>query len=78
MIHTLYSIQDTMIGFSCPYIMTNEEVAKREYRNFCKKNPNAPDMRLFKVGTFDDESGTVIGVIPECIEGGINNGEDGN
>lgn len=76
MIKNIYSIQDTLIGFSDPYIMVNEEVAKREYHNFLKRNPNAPDMRLFKIGTFDDKTGTIISIIPECIEGGGINGED--
>lgn len=76
MIYNMYAIQDTMIGFNAPFIMVNEEVAKREYHNFLKKNPNAPDMRLFKVATFDDATGTIVGIIPECIEGGGLNDEN--
>lgn len=70
MIYNLYSIQDTLIGFNAPYIQVNEEVAKREYRNFLKKNPNAPDMRLYCIGQFDDETGTLTSQIPVQIEGG--------
>lgn len=75
MIYSMYAIQDTMIGFNAPFIMVNEDVAKREYNNFLKKNPNAPDMRLFKIATFDDATGTIIPIIPECIVGGGNNGD---
>lgn len=74
--YNMYSIQDTMIGFNAPFIMINEEVAKREYHNFLKKNPNAPDMRLFKIAEFDDETGVINGLIPEQIEGGGTSGEN--
>lgn len=70
MVYKLYSIQDTMIGFNAPYIQVNEEVAKREYKNFLKANPNAPDMRLFMIGEFDDETGTLTTMVPTQIMGG--------
>lgn len=76
MIYNLYSIQDVMIGFNAPFIMINEDVAKREYANYLKKTANPTDMRLFKVGTFDDSTGTVLPITPECIIGGGD--EDGN
>lgn len=67
MIYKLYAVQDTVIGFSQPYIMINEEAAKRDYLERVKVNPHANDMRLFEVGTFDDSTGTIIGINPECI-----------
>lgn len=75
MIYNLYSIQDVMVGFNAPFVMVNEAVAKREYANWLKTQKNPTDMRLFKVGTFDDSTGTLIGIVPECIVGGGN--EDG-
>lgn len=70
----IYSIQDTMIGFNAPFIMKDDDVAKREYKNYLKNNPNAKDMRLFKLGTFNDESGVIKGIIPVMLEGGVDNG----
>ncbi len=70
MIYDLYSIQDTMVGFNAPFVMVNENVAKREYQNWLKSSKNPEDMRLFKVGTFDDATGTVLPLTPECIMGG--------
>lgn len=70
MIYNLYSIQDTLIGFNAPFIMVNEEVAVREYRNFLSTNKNSADQRLYKIGTFDDSTGTVIPIVPVIIEGG--------
>lgn len=71
----MYAMQDTLIGFNAPFIMVNEQVAKREYSNFLKspKCKNPTDMRLFKVGTFDDVTGTIVGIIPEQIMGGGDN-----
>lgn len=59
-----------MIGFNAPFIMKNDEIAKREYKNFLEGNKNSEDMRLYKLGTFDDESGEIIAQVPEQIEGG--------
>ena len=70
MIYDLYAIQDVMVGFNAPFIMVNENVAKREYENWLKHSKNPEDMRLFKVGTFDDATGTVLSLTPECIMGG--------
>lgn len=76
MVYNLYAIQDTLIGFNAPFIMVNEEVAKREYKNFLETSKNPSDLRLFKIGTFEDETGTIIGEIPKQIMGGgTENGE---
>lgn len=72
---TLYSIQDTMVGFNAPFHMVNDEVAIREYKHFLAQNINAPDMRLFKLGTMNEETGELTPIVPECIAGG---GENGN
>ena len=77
MIYDLYAIQDVMVGFNAPFIMVNENVAKREYNNFLEKTKNPTDMRLFKIGTFDDATGTVLPLTPECIMGGGEK-KDGN
>lgn len=76
MIYSLYSVQDVMVGFNAPFIMVNDNVAKREYANWLKSQKNPTDMRLFKVGTFDDATGTVLPLTPEQILGGGD--EDGN
>ena len=76
MIYSMYTIQDVMVGFNAPFIMVNENVAKREYGNWLKTQKNPTDMRLFKIGTFDDATGTIIPITPEQILGGGD--ENGN
>ena len=70
MMYNIFSIQDVMVGFNAPFVMVNDEVAKREYSHFLKTNKNPTDMRLFKIGTFDDATGTILPLTPECIMGG--------
>lgn len=67
----VFSIQDTMIGFNAPFIMVNEEAAKRAYINAEKKDPDSKDKRLFVIGSFDDETGSLQPVTPYQIMGGI-------
>ena len=67
----MFSIQDTMIGFNAPFVMVNEEAAKRAYVNAEKKDPDSKDKRLFVIGNFDDETGTIEPVTPYQIMGGI-------
>lgn len=72
MIFGLYSVQDVMIDFGAPNLCSNDELAKRGYHNILKNHTNPEDLRLFKIGTFDTSTGTVIGITPELIEGGGN------
>lgn len=70
MIYNMYSIQDVMIGFNSPFIMKNDEIATREYNNFLENNPNAKDMRLFRIGEFNEETGEIKTIIPQIVQGG--------
>lgn len=70
MIYKLYAVQDTLVGFGKPFISVNEEVVKRDYLEANANNPHKSDMRLFEIGTFDDSTGTVTGIIPIQILGG--------
>lgn len=67
--YNIYAIQDVLIGFNSPIIFKNEEIAKREYNNFLETNPNRNDMRLFKIGEFDDETGEIKSDTPRIVEG---------
>lgn len=71
--HNLYAVQDTLIGFGIPFIKANDAHAKRDYKEDLKTNPHAVDMRLYKIGYFDDETGELTPMIPEILEGGVLN-----
>lgn len=72
----LYSVQDVLTGFAQPFVMMNDEVAQRAYKDFLENDNHPEDKRLFLVGEFDDETGNINPINPVCIQGGGNNGKD--
>ena len=66
----LYSIQDVLVGFHAPFIAPNDAAAKRDYRLWAQNQKNAADLRLFKLGTYEDSTGDIDSLV-ECLEGGI-------
>lgn len=63
----MYSVRDRLVGFNAPFIMPNDEVAKRAFKQRIEKDPNAEDLELYKVGEFDDENGVITEVLPVMV-----------
>jgi len=63
MITNVYGIQDTIAGtFNNPFVMMNDGMAKRAFQQLTDDpqssiNKAPGDYKLFKLGTFDDNSG---------------------
>lgn len=57
MIFGVYSVKDVLVGFNNPFIMVNDDVAKRAFINNTKGKPEANDMELYRLGLFDDQTG---------------------
>ena len=77
--YKLYSVQDVLVGFAQPFIMQNDMLAERAYKDFLSdpKTSHPEDKRLFYIGEFDDETGKIEGVEPKCLQaGGEKNGGD--
>ena len=53
----IYSVRDVLVGYNNPFLMVNDEVAKRAFIQNTKGKPEATDLELFKLGTFDDQTG---------------------
>lgn len=71
MVYKIYTVRDALVGYNAPFIMVNEDVAKREFRTLCeKKKEVADDLSLWEIGSFDDETGTIIPLIPEMVKFG--------
>lgn len=64
MILGLYAVQDTLIGFNAPFALNNDEVAERAFRNTVEKEPNASDLRLYRLGAYNDETGELQPDVP--------------
>lgn len=64
MIYSMYSIKDELNGYTTPIPMLSDNIAKRYFKDQIMGNPtmgNTPeDFSIWKMGTFDTESGTYI------------------
>ncbi len=75
MIFDIFCLKDARVGWLNPTFEQNENVA---YRNFAHAVQNsdsilhshAKDFSLYKIGTFDSDSGLINSCIPEFIVGG--------
>lgn len=71
----IYTVKDEMTGnFLNPTTIKTDQEAIRMFKyqinNTAIWTDNPEDFSLYKVGTFDDETGTIIGITPEKICGG--------
>ncbi len=67
----LYNAQDVLIGFgSSPWGAETDEIAIRNYLDFLSSARHPEDMRLFRVGSIDTETGEISPETPKCIQGG--------
>lgn len=69
MIYGLYSIRDTKTGFMTPVMEVNDEAAVRNFFHAVQNSDGilysfSQDFTLFKVGSFDSESGAVLPFTP--------------
>ena len=68
MITRMYAVKDELTGFMPPLSIVNEQAAIRWFNNnYRGEHPNANDFHLYDVGSFDTESGTMIGDKPKLI-----------
>lgn len=77
MIKSLYAIRDCKSGFLSPMIDDTDDSALRNFEYACKNNNImnfAPqDFELYKIGSYDTDSGILSPIEPtEFIANGIN------
>lgn len=65
--YNLYSVRDRLVGFNAPFIMPNEDVAKRAFKQRIEKDPNAEDLELYRLGNYDDETGIIVPEPPVMV-----------
>lgn len=70
-----YAIKDeTANRFMSPSLIATEDEAKRAFKSqvnniqIWKDNPE--DFSLYRLGSFDETTGTIIGIVPEKIVNG--------
>lgn len=69
MIYGLYSIRDTKTGFMTPVMEANDEAAIRNFFHAVQNSDGilysfSQDFTLFKIGSFDSESGVLAPFVP--------------
>lgn len=67
MIYNIYTVRDKLIGYNGPFIMPNEEVAKRAFHQRLEKDPNAEDLSLYFIGEFNEETGEIKAKEPTMV-----------
>lgn len=73
MISKIYSIKDTKIGFTAPFIMQNDAVAVRAFAGMAKAatpnqvNTYPEDKELWSMGEYDDNTGMITPTQPTYI-----------
>lgn len=67
MIYNIYSLRDRLTGYKGPVLKANDEAAKREFKMLVEKDPMGQDYELYKIGTFNDETGEIIPHVPEYL-----------
>lgn len=73
MVYPMFSIRDVVIGFDVPFIDQNDNAAVRRFTKFISSTPELPfaskpaDFDLYKVGSFDTESGVIKTVSPVTL-----------
>ena len=76
MIMNLYSINDSTAGeYGQPAPMNNDAVAVRSFGTLVNEkgtimNTKPSDFSIWKVGTFDTETGTILPIQPEKLANG--------
>lgn len=72
MIYPVYSYKDELIGFGMPEVNINDNVAIRDFREKMKKNTHAGDYSIFRIGSYDTDTGEFISKV-EFLERGVKN-----
>lgn len=74
MLTNLYTMRDRKSGiYGNPFVSYNDKCAIRDFDAFCNLQQNsylADDMELYKLGTFESDTGEIISYKPEFLKGG--------
>lgn len=75
MIYNVYAIRDQYTGFLTPTVEGNDAAAKRNFEH-AMSNPqsllytHAKDYDLMRIGTYDSDTGEIVGQLPVVIMAG--------
>lgn len=67
MIISLYSVNDALSGFGAPTLQNNDAAAYRSFAEAFKDVYQPADYSLWKVGSFDTDTGEIIPDVPSVV-----------
>lgn len=72
MILNIYSVRDNKVGFMNPTVEGSDAIAIRNFEFAVKNsksllNSHPQDFDLYKIGSFDSDSGAISGCLPEFV-----------
>lgn len=67
MIISIYSINDALNGFGSPSLQNNDAAAMRSFAEIFKDVYQPSDYSLWKIGSFDTNTGEIIPEIPSVV-----------
>ena len=69
--YNIYALHDNLIGYGVPHINVNDDAEMRDFRNAMDNDPNAGDKQLYKIGTWDSDTGEMksLKFIEKLLEG---------
>lgn len=67
MIYGVYAVKDILVGFNAPFVMVNDEIAKRTFKNTVDQKPEKNDLQLWRLSQWNDITGEFLNNQPEML-----------
>lgn len=76
MMAEIYSIKDTKVGYAQPFILHNDQEAKRAFKGLIREEESnlhkwPQDYELWNIGQWDDELGVITTTGPKFLLSGM-------
>lgn len=67
MIYGVYAVKDILVGFNAPFVMVNDEIAKRTFKITVDQKPEKNDLQLWRLSQWNDVTGEFLNNQPEML-----------
>lgn len=70
MSYNLYSIYDKVAGtYASVQVNVKDELAVRDFKELCKKSPFGCDLALYRLGTYNVDTGVIVSDVQFLVNG---------
>lgn len=67
MIYGVYAVKDILVGFNAPFVLVNDDIAKRAFKNSVGQKPEKDDLQLWRLSQWNDITGEFLNNQPEML-----------